>query len=58
MTATMPVLQGGKNPDGIMRYRETVGFDDFMLIVASWVDNYPLGLREAATVFRRTIDAL
>jgi ribulose-bisphosphate carboxylase large chain len=57
MKTTLPVLQGGKNPDGLLRYRKAVGSDDFMLIVASWVDNHPQGLREGAKAFRRAIDA-
>lgn len=55
--AGMPVLQGGKNPAGLPAYRRAVGDDDYMLIVASWVDGHPEGLRAAAQVFRDAVDA-
>lgn len=53
--AMLPILQGGKNPDELPQYLEAVGSDDFMLIVASWVDNHPAGLAEAAQFFRQAI---
>ncbi len=52
----LPVLQGGKNPEGLSRYKALIGSDNFMLIVASWVDNYPAGLIAGAAVFRRAVD--
>lgn len=51
----LPILQGGKNPDDLPRYRQAVGSDDFMLIVASWVDHHPDGLIEAARQFRAAL---
>lgn len=51
----LPILQGGKNPDGLPRYRQAIGSDDFMLIVASWVDHHPDGLIEAARHFREAL---
>lgn len=53
----MPILQGGKHPQGLPDYRASVGSDDYMLIVASWVDAYPEGLEVGARVFREAVDA-
>lgn len=53
----MPIIQGGKSPDGLPRYRAAVGSDDYMMIVASWVDAHPAGLAAAAGIFRAAIDA-
>lgn len=53
----MPILQGGKHPQGLPDYRASVGSDDYMLIVASWVDAYPDGLKAGARVFREAVDA-
>ena len=53
----MPILQGGKSPDGLARYRAGVGSDDYMLIVASWVDGHEEGIRAASAIFRAAIDA-
>lgn len=52
----MPILQGGKSPPGLPAYRESMGGDDFMLIVASWVDRFPEGLQAGARMFRQTLD--
>lgn len=56
LAAMLPILQGGKHPGGLRQYRETVGSDDFMLIVASWVDHHPGGLQEGARAFRRALE--
>ena len=53
----MPILQGGKSPEGLPRFRAAVGSDDYMLIVASWVDGHADGLGAAAGIFRAAIDA-
>lgn len=53
----MPILQGGKSPDGLPRFRAGVGSDDYMLIVASWVDAHAEGVRGGARAFRTTVDA-
>ena len=53
----MPILQGGKSPDGLARYRAGVGSDDYTLIVASWVDGHEEGIRAASAIFRAAIDA-
>ncbi|MEG2942007.1 MAG: RuBisCO large subunit C-terminal-like domain-containing protein [Thermomonas sp.] len=53
----MPILQGGKTPEGLPRFRAAVGSDDYMLIVASWVDGHAQGLGPAAGIFRTAIDA-
>jgi ribulose 1,5-bisphosphate carboxylase large subunit-like protein len=34
-----------------------VGSDDYMLIVASWVDAHPDGLEAGARFFREAVDA-
>lgn len=51
----MPILQGGKSPSGLADYRRLVGNDDFMLIVASWVDRHKDGLQKAAQIFRQAL---
>lgn len=53
--AMLPILQGGKNPVELPQYRKWIGSDDFMLIVASWVDHHPQGLLEGAGVFRAAL---
>lgn len=53
--AMLPILQGGKNPEELPQYLEAVGSADFMLIVASWVDNHPAGFVEGAKLFRQAI---
>src|SRR5690606_27354150 len=53
---SMPILQGGKSPDGLPRFRAAVGGDDYMLIVASWVDGHEEGVRNAAGIFRAAVD--
>jgi ribulose 1,5-bisphosphate carboxylase large subunit-like protein len=53
----MPILQGGKMPAGLPAYRAAIGGDDYMLIVASWVDGYPDGLAAGARAFRDAVDA-
>lgn len=52
----MPILQGGKHPGGLPDYRRSVGSDDYMLIVASWVDAHPDGIERAARLFRTALD--
>ena len=53
----LPVVQGGKEPEGLPRYRRAAGCDDFMLIVASWVDRHPDGLAAGARLFRAALAA-
>lgn len=53
--AACPILQGGKTPSELPLYRQCAGGNDFMLIVASWVDNYEAGLAEGAAAFRREL---
>ena len=57
LNRAMPILQGGKHPQGLPDYRASVGSDDYMLIVASWVDVYPEGLEAGARIFREAVDA-
>lgn len=52
LAPAMPILQGGKNPHDLPAYRAAVGSDDFMLIVANWVDSHPDGLIAGAKAFR------
>jgi ribulose 1,5-bisphosphate carboxylase large subunit-like protein len=52
----MPIVQGGKNPAGLAGYRDAMGSDDFMLIVASWVDSHPMGVSAAAREFREQVE--
>ncbi len=52
----MPILQGGKTPEGLPSYRASIGSDDYMLVVASWVDGHAEGLRSAAGIFRQAVD--
>ncbi|RZA18093.1 MAG: hypothetical protein EOP93_12030 [Lysobacteraceae bacterium] len=54
---SMPILQGGKHPQGLEGYRASIGDDDYMLIVASWVDAHPRRLQGGARVFRDAVDA-
>jgi ribulose 1,5-bisphosphate carboxylase large subunit-like protein len=54
----MPNLQGGKFPGDLPRYREAVGSENFMLIVAHWVDSHSDGLERAARLFREAVDAV
>jgi ribulose-bisphosphate carboxylase large chain len=54
---TMPIIQGGKHPSGLPDYRRASGGDDYMMIVASWVDSHEAGLEQAARLFRDAIDA-
>ena len=53
----MPILQGGKTPEGLPNFRAAIGSDDYMLIVASWVDGHEEGIRAASAIFRAAIDA-
>lgn len=53
----LPLLQGGKHPQGLPAYRRAVGSDDFLLNVASWLDVHPAGIQAAAREFRAAIDA-
>ena len=54
----MPNVQGGKHPGGLELYRRAVGDDDFMLIVANWVDSHAEGLLAGAGEFRRALETI
>lgn len=56
--SSMLVLQGGKRPDELPQYARQVGSLDFMLIVASWVDNHEGGIEAGARNFREAVDQL
>lgn len=50
--ATMPIIQGGKQPEHLGQYIEAVGSTDFMIIAATWVDHHPQGMQAGARAFR------
>jgi ribulose-bisphosphate carboxylase large chain len=52
----MCVLAGGKRPEHLSTYRALIGSDDYMLTVASAIDNHVGGIREGARHFREQID--
>lgn len=52
----MPILQGGKRPEDLQLYKNAIGSENFMLIVASWVDGHPDGLIKGAEIFRTAVD--
>lgn len=52
----MPILQGGKHPSGLSTYTACVGSDDYMLIVASWIDGHEQGLIAGAREFRDAVE--
>lgn len=54
----LPILQGGKEPEGLPRYRQAAGGDDFMLIVASWVDRHADGIVAGACQFRAALQGV
>jgi len=58
LRSMMPNIQGGKHPGGLADYHQAVGNEDYMLIVANWVDSHPKGMMFAAREFRAAIDAL
>ncbi len=58
LPALMPNIQGGKHPGDLDTYYKAVQHTDFMLIVAHWVDSHPLGLQQAARIFRSAVDRL
>lgn len=51
--ATMPIIQGGKQPEYLGQYIEAVGSTDFMIIIATWVDHHPQGMQAGAQAFRK-----
>lgn len=51
----MPVIQGGKQPEGLNLYFDSLGTRNFMMVVASWVDAHPSGIVSAAREFRDAI---
>jgi len=49
------VADRGRAATGLPRYRQAAGGDDFMLIVASWVDRHPDGIAGGAREFRAAL---
>lgn len=56
LRSMMPILQGGKRPEDLQLYKNAIGSENFMLIVASWVDGHPQGLIKGAEIFRTEVD--
>ncbi len=50
--ATLPIVQGGKQPEHLDRYTRDVGSVDYMIIAATWLDNHPEGIEAGARAFR------
>jgi ribulose-bisphosphate carboxylase large chain len=49
---SLPIIAGGKSPDGLAHYVKSVGSVDFMIIAATAVDDHPDGLEAGARAFR------
>ena len=58
LAPALPILAGGKQAEGLSYYSECIGSTDFMMIVASAVDEHPKGLGEGAAAFRREAERL
>jgi len=58
LARTLPVIMGGKSPQGLRQYRELISGNDFMIIAATTVDTHPGGLAEGARAFRDAWDGL
>ncbi len=56
--ATLPILQGGKQPQHLAQYTADVGSTDYMIIAATWLDNHPEGIQAGARAFREAWDSL
>lgn len=48
----LPIIQGGKQPEGLAGYIRDVGSVDFMIIAATWLDHHPKGIQMGAKAFR------
>jgi ribulose-bisphosphate carboxylase large chain len=48
----LPIIQGGKQPEGMAGYIKDVGSVDFMIIAATWLDHHPQGIQMGAKAFR------
>jgi ribulose 1,5-bisphosphate carboxylase large subunit-like protein len=57
MRPVLPILAGGKTPDGLAGYLRSVGSPDFMLIAAAAVDHHPGGLEAGARAFREACES-
>lgn len=49
--SALPILMGGKRADRLSQYAEHFGSTDFMVISATWVDQYPGGPEAGARAF-------
>ena len=56
--ATLPIIQGGKQPQHLAQYTADVGSTDYMIIAATWLDNHPEGIQAGARAFREAWDGL
>jgi ribulose 1,5-bisphosphate carboxylase large subunit-like protein len=50
---SLPIIAGGKTPQGLANYAASIGSTDFMIIVATAVDTHPNGLEAGARAFRK-----
>ena len=48
----LPIIAGGKSPERLQQYVNTIGSTDFMIIAATAVDNHPSGIEAGARAFR------
>lgn len=55
---TLPIIQGGKQPQHLAQYTADVGSTDYMIIAATWLDNHPEGIQAGARAFRDAWEAL
>jgi ribulose 1,5-bisphosphate carboxylase large subunit-like protein len=53
-----PIIAGGKRPELLQDYINTVGSTDFMIIAATSIDEHPQGLEAGARAFRTAWDQL
>jgi ribulose-bisphosphate carboxylase large chain len=49
---SLPVIAGGKSPERLQQYINTIGSADFIIIAATAVDNHPDGIEAGARAFR------
>jgi ribulose-bisphosphate carboxylase large chain len=58
LKASLPVMFGGKRPEGYPEYVEAAAGNDFMIIATNAVDAHPGGIAAGARAFREAWDAL
>jgi len=55
---SLPIIAGGKTPQGLVDYAASIGSTDFMIIAATAVDTHPDGLKAGARAFREAWEKL